>query len=424
MYGSKGARLVPLFLLMLARCGGAPASQPAEDPSGPTPPDAAVPADAATRDAAPATPADGSPDLGAPAPGADAALILDAAMAADAGVVIVDAPPSDPGAPAVRFVGRIDRANPAAPRFAWSGSTILARFTGSSIGVRLAGATNYFAVRIDGVLAPTVLTTSAGKQDYPLAANLGAGPHELSVFRRSEARGGETTFLGLILDPAGALLPPPPAPDRRLEVIGDSTTCGYGVNGKNAGCAASPANENYDLAYGPVAARAVGADLITVAWRAKGMYRNFAGDMNETMPVLYGRTLGVQPAVTWDFAAWIPDAVLINLGDNDFQKGDPGPPFVTAYTAFVKRLRGYYPQALIICGVGPKLSGTPLSRARQYVMGIVSAMNAAGDAKVDFLELPQAGPGDGFGCGGHASAATHKHMGETLAAELKTKLGW
>jgi lysophospholipase L1-like esterase len=330
-------------------------------------------------------------------------------------------PPGDGGAAEVRFIARVDRSNPAAPRFSWSGSTVLARFTGSSIGVRLGGPANYYDVTIDGMLQPTLATTAA-KQDYPLASGLGPGPHELSIFRRTEARQGDTTFLGLILDPnGGALLPPPPPTGRRLEIVGDSTTCGYGDEGKSAGCPFTPATENYDVAYGPVAARAVGAELITVAWSAKGMYRNFAGDMNETLPTLYARTLGDQANSTWDYHSWIPDAVVINLGSNDFQQGDPGQPFVTTYTAFVRRLRGYYPNALIICAVGPKLSGSQLAGARTYVQGLVAAL---GDPKVDFLELPQAQPGDGFGCGGHASIATHKHMGEVLAAELKAKLGW
>ena len=228
----------------------------------------------------------------------------------------------DAGPPAVRVIARVDRSDVSGPRFDWSGSTVVARFTGSSIGVRLAGKANYFDIRIDGMLKPT-LATSATKQDYPLASNLRAGPHELSVFRRTEAREGATTFLGLILDPAGALLPPPPASGRRLEIIGDSTTCGYGDDGKDP-CPFTPATENYDVAYGAVAARSVGAELITIAWSAKGMYRNFAGDTNETMPVLYGRTLGTQASSTWDFASWVPDAVVINLGSNDFQQGDPG----------------------------------------------------------------------------------------------------
>src|SRR5207247_2274360 len=107
-----------------------------------------------------------------------------------------------------------------------------------------------------------------------------------------------------------------------------------------------------DVAYGAVAARGVNAELITVAWSARGMYRNFAGDMTDTLPVLYASTLG-DSARNWDHSSWIPDAVVINLGSNDFQQGDPGQPFVATYTAFVRRLRGYYPNALIICAVGP-----------------------------------------------------------------------
>lgn len=328
--------------------------------------------------------------------------------------------PSGPAA--VRYVGRVDLSDPQAPRFAWSGTTVLARFTGSSIGVRIGGGANYYDIRIDGVLKPTLATT-AGKTDYPLATDLGPGPHELSVYRRAEAREGITTFLGVILDPAGALLPPSPPSDRRIEIVGDSTTCGYGIDGKNASCPFSRATENYDLTYGAVTARALHADLITVAWSAKGMYRNFAGDKTETIPVLYGRTLP-EANSTWDFKSWIPHVVVINLGSNDFQQGDPGPGFVTTYTDFIRRVRGNYPAAHIICVVGPKLSGQQLDGARVYVTDMVKAINTAGDPNVSFLELPQAAAGDGYGCGGHASVATHQRMGDTLVAEIKAKLGW
>jgi lysophospholipase L1-like esterase len=121
--------------------------------------------------------------------------------------------------------------------------------------------------------------------------------------------------------------------------------------------------------------------------------------------------------------------ILINLGSNDFQQGDPGQAYMTAYTAFIHRLRGYYPNALIIGAVGPKLSDTQpyngaLTTARGYVQKVVSDENAAGDTRVTFLELPQGLPADGFGCGGHANVATHQRMGAALAAELMAKLGW
>jgi lysophospholipase L1-like esterase len=397
------AALVSVLLAL-----GCSSSQGAPHPA-PSVPDAAPePIDAVTPDATPPKP--------------DVTIAVDAA--ADRAPSTPDAIPPDAPPATVRFIGRVDRSRPEAPRFAWSGTTLLARFTGSSIGVRLGGSANYFDVRIDGALQPMPLVTATNKQDYPLASNLGPGPHELSVYRRTEARQGENTFLGVILDPAGTLLAPPPPAARRLEIVGDSTTTGYGVEGANASCPFTAATENYDVTYGAVTARAVGAELVTIAWSAKGMYRNFAGDMTDTIPALYARTLGVSSSPPWDFSTWIPDAVVINLGSNDFEQGDPGQPFVTTYTAFVRRVRQNYPKAFILCVVGPKLSARQVVRAGEYVKGIATTLNTDGDTQVGFLELPQPTAAEGSGCGGHASVATHKHMGDVLTAELKARLGW
>jgi lysophospholipase L1-like esterase len=337
--------------------------------------------------------------------------------------------PYDAGPPAVRFVARVDYTNPAQPKFAWSGSTILARFTGSSIGVNLSGPTTYFDVSVDGtMLTSSPLIISTGKTAYPLATGLAAGPHELTVYRRNEpgiGATGDTAFLGLILDPAGgALLPPSEPAARRIEIVGDSVTTGFGDVSTGGQCPNQLAAQNYDVAYGPVAARTVGADLITIAWTGKGMYRNNQGDMTNTMPILYGRTLPDQTTDTWNFASWIPDAVVIYLGNNDFGKGDPGQPYVTTYNTFLARVRKNYPNALIICTIGPNLTDPSLSEERTYVQGIVAAQNAAGDKNVDFLEMPQPTAAEGTGCGGHPLAVTHARMGAALAAELKTKLGW
>ena len=183
--------------------------------------------------------------------------------------------PYDAGPPAARFVARVDYTNPAQPKFAWSGSTVLARFTGSSIGVNLSGPTTYFDVSIDGtMLTSSPLVISTGKTAYPLATGLAAGPHELTVYRRNEpgiGATGDTAFLGLILDPAGgALLPPSQPPARRIEIVGDSVTTGFGDVSTGGQCPNQLAAQNYDVAYGPVAARTVGADLITIAWTGGG----------------------------------------------------------------------------------------------------------------------------------------------------------
>lgn len=367
---------------------------------------------------------------GASGTGGDA---LPDASARDAGVDLTPATTSDArasgdaGTPSVRFVGRVDWTNPAAPRFAWPGTTVLARFAGSTIGVRLSGPTTYFDVAIDGVAQPAPLVLSAGQTNYPLATGLSAGAHELSLYRRSEAGiagTGDTTFLGMILDPAGALLPPSPPAARRIEIVGDSITTGYGDQSVNGACPNVLAAQDHDVAFGADAARTVGADLVTIAWTAKGMYRNNGGDMTDTMPILYGRTLPDQTTDTWDFTSWIPDAVVIYLGNNDFGRGDPGQPYVTAYEAFIARVRSHYPNALIVCVIGPNITDPKLSQERAYVKAIVAAAVAAGDNKIDFLEMPQPTAAEGTGCGGHPLASTHKRMGDALVAELKTRLAW
>ena len=344
----------------------------------------------------------------------------DAASGAEGGA-------EDAGPPAVRFVGRVDNTSATGPRFAWPGSTILARFTGSTIGVRLSGPTTYFDVSIDGKMQSTPLIISPATTSYPLATGLSSGPHELTVYRRNEAGiggTGDTTFLGLILDPAGALLPPSLPSARRIEIVGDSITSGFGDESVGGACPNQLAAQDYDVAYGAVAARTLGADLITIAWTGKGMYRNSGGDTTNTMPILYGRTLPDETTGTWDFTSWIPDAVVIYLGNNDFGQGDPGQPYVTTYKAFIARVRMYYPNAFIVCTIGPNLMDPKLSEERTYVQGIVADETAAGDKNIDFLEMPQPTAAEGTGCGGHPLAVTHARMGAALVTELQTKLGW
>src|SRR4051812_14494366 len=257
----------------------------------------------------------------------------------------------DDAARAVRIIGRADWSDPAGPRFCWSGTSVVARFSGSSIGVRLRDGGNHFQPVLDGVELP-VLAATAEQDSYPLASGLRAGAHELVLHRRTEAFVGETQFLGLILDEGAALLAPPAPAARRLQFIGDSITCGYGIDAADQYERFSPATENHYRAFGALAARALGAEAVTVAYSGKGLYRNFGGDTVEPMPELHERVL-LERRDRWDFTRWTPDAVVINLGTNDFGPGDPGPRFGEAYRAFLARLKANHPGAHILCTLGP-----------------------------------------------------------------------
>lgn len=323
--------------------------------------------------------------------------------------------------PEVAFVGRVDRSEAGVVKFAWSGSAIRFRFEGTEATVSLDDNGRFFTVVVDGQLGPT-LATSSGPGSYKVASDLAPGEHEVSLYRRTEASFGPTRFLGLDLG-AGKLLAPPKAASRRIEIIGDSITCGYGNEGPDQFCNFSADTENHYLTYGSIAARNLGADLITVAWSGKGVIYNYDNDKNDPLPALYDRTLPADPGSAWDFS-WQPDAVVINLGTNDFSTdGDPSEgEFAGAYEALLVRLREKYPSAFILALVPTLLSGNDLAQAEAYVNKAVSARQGAGDKNVEAYSM--AVQSDGWGCDWHPSLKTHANMGESLTAVLKDRMAW
>ena len=184
----------------------------------------------------------------------------------------------------------------------------------------------------------------------------------------------------------------------------------------------------YVLRYGAIAARAVGAELSTVAWSGKGVVCNYGDEPAscvDPLPVYYDRTLPERPESVWSFASWQPHAVVINLGNNDLSTTtDPSQvEFETAYAALLERIRTAYPDALILCTLGPG-SGGDHAIFFGYIENVVQARIAQGDTKVTSFVLPATDANDGFGCDWHPSLATHERMAEALVAALRAELGW
>ncbi len=321
-----------------------------------------------------------------------------------------------PPAPAIHYVGRHDDSDPGHVRMGWSGVGAVFRFNGTGASVRLDDKAKYFTVVLDGLVQPPLATTP-GEQSYPLAQGLAPAEHTIELYRRTEGSFGPTVLLGVDIE--GELLAPPPV-QRRIEIIGDSITCGYGNEGTDP-CNFSAETENHYLTYGAVAARAVGAELSTVAWSGKGMVNNYGDDVNEPMPEIYDRLLASDGA-PWSFA-WQPDVVVINLGTNDFSTGGDPPEgvFVPAYVQFMAHLREVYPDAFILA-IAPSLFGNEADMVAGYLQSAVDARHMAGDPEVGFADVNV--QWIGAGCNGHPSVATHAAMGAKLAETLQAQLGW
>jgi lysophospholipase L1-like esterase len=323
------------------------------------------------------------------------------------------------------LIGRFDNSDPTGPKFAWSATTIKANFKGTSIAVNLKSTgDNWFNVIIDNIVRTPVNIPSGATMPVVLASGLSSDAHTIELVRRTEAWVGDVQFLGFAVG-QGKLLDSPTAASRRIEFIGDSITCGYGNEGSSQYQSFTTKNENAYLAYGSVAARALGADQITVAWSGKGVIRNYGGDTHEMMPELYSRILPYDTALTWNPSQWIPQVVVINLGTNDFSTGTPDKDaFIATYVNFVKRIRSQYSGAHIYCALGPMLNGDSLINARDFLNKVVNQFHAAGDSKVRFIEFPMQDGTLGYGEDWHPTVATHAQMAKRLIEQLKNDLGW
>jgi lysophospholipase L1-like esterase len=350
---------------------------------------------------------------------------------AAAGDGMVEVPPNDPN---IFYLGRID-CQPDGPAFAFPAATVRLRFTGSALDLRLrdngtggAQTTNYYDVSIDGA-APTRLEATSGDQTYPLARDLGDGEHTAEIVKRAESNGntGKGQVLAFRIRAGAALLPVAVKP-LRLEFVGDSITCGYGDEISTTmpdNFHYTTADSNANQAYGAVAARQLGAEYVAVAVSGRGVYRNYSDGAGDLAPVFYEDTLPDDAsAPRWDFSRYVPDAVVVNLGTNDFSP--PGPDhaaYTGAYAAFLKQIRGHYPGAILLAVVGPMLNDSFPAGVNAWttnqgdVSSVVSGLNAQGDAKVHYLALtPQSPP---YGEDYHPTLATHQQMAAAVVSELQ-----
>lgn len=339
--------------------------------------------------------------------------------------------------PPVRLIGRFDPSLAPPARFAWSGSSFTVRFTGPSLAMRLRAAplanapSTPYSVTVDG-RPPTVIDVSSEREGYPLASGLDpAQPHEVTVMREAEATAGVHELLGVDLGPGGRLLPPRPRP-HRIEIVGDSITCGYGVLGADAHCKFSFATERASEAYGARLGRALDADVTTICWSGRGVIRNYDGTTKGTMPELFELALPAPP-VPWSFAkAPPPDAVVLNLGTNDFLGGNGQPldlaAFEDAYVRFARRVREVYPRAFVVVTTSPMLHdepspsgpGTAKDLARTRLEHVVARRTADGDRRIELIQLDDAS--SHWGCDYHPDVAMNAQIAARLEPALRAHL--
>ncbi len=340
-----------------------------------------------------------------------------------------------PTNPNVRYLGRWDTRDPAGPRAAWPACAVEFRYIGSAVNVVMSDAGNggdAFEVVVDGHPVPGVLTLSKGRGIYSLGDASRSQPgvvatHTVELVKRTEAFVGTTQVLGFQVSNNGEMLPwQAPAPKHKLEIIGDSITCGYGNEAASAQEHFTPATEDAYLSYGALAARDLNADYHCIAWSGRKM------SPDNAMPSIYGLTLPTDPSSAWDFSSWTPDAVVINLGTNDFARGNPDrAQWTAAYEQFLNTVvRAHYPKAFIYVAIGPMTTDAyppgqnALTTIKSYLRQIVGDERQRGNTRIRVLFFAPQDPANGLGADSHPSVKTDAIMAGTLETALRADLRW
>lgn len=229
-----------------------------------------------------------------------------------------------------------------------------------------------------------------------------------------------------------------PAKAHKIEFIGDSITCGYGVDDEDPLHPFQTATEDVTRAYAYKTASALEADYSMFSTSGYGIISGYTGDPSVKMPhqripdfyesmgFSYDRMPGI-PApmdIPWDYNKFIPDAIVVNLGTNDdsycqdFE--DRQQEYADAYVRFLKVIRSHNPNSMLFCVLG--LMG---DRLYPWVCKAVSTYSAeTGDQRITTVHLPEQDASIGYVSDYHPLESAHQKAADALVPVIRKVCGW
>ncbi len=242
--------------------------------------------------------------------------------------------------------------------------------------------------------------------------------HEIRVVKITEAAMSYAGLRQIKIEDGKILLPKRVQDDRvKVEFIGDSITCGYGVHGEPES-EYTIREEDGEYSYGAFMAREMNWNARWIAASGYGMYVEYTGNPDNNVPKLY-------PYVNWFVNREVyqnpeefePRYIFINLGTNDSEhlcKEEIRDNFLKAYEKFLKMLRANHREAVLVCVLGTLCSGV-----FPYVKRVVEKVKAEGMEKVYAFELPYHDVEQDGMASMHPSIATHKKDAERILAFMR-----
>lgn len=317
-----------------------------------------------------------------------------------------------------------------------SGSAIEFEFIGTSLDITINGDTSSssensprFAIFFNDELITDELISAKEKVINVISSNTQMSGI-VKVIKLSEATNG-SIGIGNIAIKSSSENPivPVAKKDLTIEFIGDSITCGYGVDAPNENEHFATKTENFMETYAYLTAQKLNADYFTLCYSGHGVISGATDNEKNTNAIIPPYYDGISKQwdykdLKWDFESNPVDIVLLNLGTNDYTylKHDfenRSQEFVDGYIDFLKLIREKNPNAKIICTMG--LMGG--YEVYDYIQqAITEYTSQTGDDNISSFRLNVQNPSNGLGADWHPSVKTHELCAEEVVQAIQNIL--
>ncbi len=308
----------------------------------------------------------------------------------------------------------------------WSGSSIEFRFKGEKLDLLIKSNKNlYLNLFVDSIKIK-VLNDLPGNI-YTIDSLDKEKWHTIVIQKRTEGDYGDLRFRGINIYGNSEVKAISPE-IRKLEFIGNSITCGYGTEGKSKNEHFKASTENVNKSYAFITGRAFKSQVRTIAHSGLGVVRNYGDKQRRstkrpTMPMRFNRLFD-KTNEKWNFKQWTPDAVVINLGTNDYST-KPYPvesDFVEEYDKLISHVMGLYGNIPIFCLCGP-MKDEP---AHRLIKSVVDNRRNKDFKNVYFIGIPLylLNTSTDLGSDWHPSCRGQKKIAAHIVPVMANVLNW
>lgn len=332
------------------------------------------------------------------------------------------------------YQGRIEKMQDNKVMLIGSASSVSFDFKGNSCTISLQSVDswehqNYVSLELDGKYIGRIRIEKGAIQSIPITVPNNKKTHHLSIYKATEAANGGVLFTGTNANLIACTIL---KNKKKVELIGDSITCGYGNDASTIPCGSGDWFDQHNAywAYGPVLSRALDVDYVLSSVSGYGMYRNWNDEHlgEPIIPDVYENLyLNKDSSKPYDFA-FQPDLVSICLGTNDFSDGDGKKarlPFneekyVSNYIDFIKTVYKHAPNTRIVLLNSPMVSGDKNITFVQCLKKVIQAFeNDTIHKPIALFEFQPMSP---KGCGYHPDITDDKVMADQLIPFFKKLL--